>query len=68
MKITRATPRHSTAGTSARASRGAAGSRAAREKAELAMTHAQRLTLALELSDLCESLAAAGRRALRTQA
>jgi hypothetical protein len=36
----------------------------ARRQAELAMTPAERLTLALELSDLCADLAAAGRRAL----
>lgn len=47
------------------ASRAAERSRAAREKAELAMTPAQRLTLALDLSDLCEDLAAAGRHAAR---
>jgi hypothetical protein len=45
-------------------SRGAQCSRAARERAELALTPAERLTLALELSDLCADLAAAGRRAL----
>jgi hypothetical protein len=49
----------------ARVSRGPASSRAAREKAELALTPAERLTLALELSDLCAELAAAGRRALK---
>lgn len=49
----------------ATASRAAGRSRAAREKAELALTPAERLTLALELSDLCAELAAAGRRALR---
>jgi len=31
----------------------------------LALTPAERLTLALELSDLCAELAAAGRRALK---
>jgi hypothetical protein len=39
-------------------------SRVAREEAEQAMTPAERLTLALELSDLCAELAAAGQRAL----
>jgi len=48
-----------------RASRGAEHSRVAREKAELEMTPAERLTLALELSDLCEELTAAGQRALQ---
>lgn len=46
-----------------RASRSAERSRVARETAELAMTPAERLTLALELSDLCAELAAAGQRA-----
>jgi len=46
-----------------RPSRSAESSRAAREKAELAMTPAERLSLALELSDLCADLAAAGRSA-----
>lgn len=45
-----------------RPSRATVRSRAAREQVELAMTPAQRLTLALELSDLCADLAAAGRR------
>ena len=49
----------------AHASRTAGRSRAAREKAELALTPGERLTLALELSDLCADLAAAGQRALR---
>jgi hypothetical protein len=38
-------------------------SRLAREKAEQQMTPADRLTLALELSDICEGLAAAGQHA-----
>jgi len=44
-----------------RPSRSAQSSRATRERAELAMTPAERLSLALELSDLCAELAAAGR-------
>lgn len=48
-----------------RASRAAERSRVAREEAELAMTPAERLTLALELSDLCEELAAAGRSVVK---
>jgi len=57
--------RSSRRGSGARPSRGAERSRAAREKAELELTPAERLTLALELSDLCEELAVAGRRALK---
>ena len=57
-------PRKTPAGGPApRASSAAARSVAVREKAELAMTPAERLTLALELSDLCAGLAVAGRRA-----
>ena len=51
-----------------RAARGAESSRAAREKAELALTPAERLTLALELSDLCEDLAIAGQHAIKERA
>lgn len=47
----------------ARVSRSAAASRTGREREELALSPAARLTLALELSDLCDGLAAAGRRA-----
>lgn len=65
MKTTRPTHRSSRIGHDTRASRGADSSRIAREKAEPAMTPAERLTLALELSDLCEKLAAAGQRALK---
>jgi hypothetical protein len=46
-----------------RPSPGAESSRRAREIAELAMSPAERLTLALELSDLCADLGAAGLRA-----
>lgn len=60
-----ATRRPSQRKAGAHPSRAAERSRAARERAELAMTPGERLTLALELSDLCEGLAAAGRRALR---
>ena len=55
----------STRGSGVRVAHGIENSRAAREKAELALTPAERLTLALELSDLCADLAAAGQRALR---
>ncbi len=48
-------------------SRAAAASRADRERAELALSPAERLTLALELSDLCAALAAAGRRAMQDE-
>ncbi|MHB8893755.1 MAG: hypothetical protein ACYC99_01075 [Candidatus Geothermincolia bacterium] len=65
MKTTPATDHCSKRGTDARASRCIEISRVAREKAELALTPAERLTLALELSDLCADLAAAGRQALK---
>ena len=65
MKPARAKRRPSGSSPAPRASRAAESSRAARQSAELAMTPAERLTLALELSDLCEALAAAGRSALR---
>ena len=48
-----------------RDSRGAESSRTARERAELALTPAERLTLALELSDICAELAAAGQSVLK---
>lgn len=63
-KTIRQSPRRASGkGTGVRASHSAGSSRAARERQELAMTPAERLTLALELSDLCVDLAAAGRRA-----
>jgi len=65
MKIALPKPGPSRGEFGARASRGAESSRAARESAELALTPAERLTLALELSDLCAELAAAGRGALK---
>lgn len=61
MKTPSATNRSSESGSDMHASLGAGSSRAVREKAELAMTPAERLTLALELSDLCEELATSGR-------
>jgi hypothetical protein len=67
MKSAPATHRPSRKVTGSPASRGAQSSRAARERAELEMTPAERLTLALELSDLCADLATAGRRALKEQ-
>lgn len=48
-------------------SRAVAASRADRERADLALSTAERLTLALELSDLCAALAAAGRRAMQDE-
>jgi len=69
MKDAPATRRLSRSGTPGpRLSRGAENSRTVRERAELEMTPAERLTLALELSDLCADLAAAGQRALREPA
>jgi len=65
MKTAPATPRSSKQGSGARASRCVDRSRTAREQAELALPPAERLTLALELSDLCAELAAAGQRALK---
>ena len=65
MKTTPATDLGSKRGSGARASRGIESSRVAREKAELELTPAERLTQALELSDLCAGLAAAGRQALK---
>ena len=62
-----ATHRPAVGESTARLSRSAGSSRAAREKAELEMTPAERLTLALELSDLCAELAAAGQRALKVR-
>lgn len=63
MKTPAASLRPSKSGLRTRGSAGPDSSRAAREKAELAMTPAERLTLALELSDLCAQLAVAGRNA-----
>lgn len=65
MKTLPAAQRPSRKAPGARASCSIDSSRAAREKSELALTPAERLTLALELSDLCAGLAAAGRRALK---
>jgi hypothetical protein len=65
MKIALPTYRLSRNESGARVSCAAEGSRIARERVELALTPAERLTLALELSDLCAELAAAGRRALK---
>jgi len=65
MKPATTKSRPSKRGSRVRGAQGIENSRAARERAELAMTPAERLTLAVELSDLCEQLAAAGRQALK---
>jgi hypothetical protein len=66
VKVSRGAHRAAAPAAAARsvsAARAVLASRSARERAELAMTPAERLTLALELSDLCAELAEAGRRA-----
>ena len=68
MKAAAATNRPSRRESPAHVSRAAGKSRAARERAEQDMSPAERLSLALELSDLCESLAAAGERTMQEQA
>ena len=68
MKISLATSQPSKREPEVRTSHAAGRSRAARESAELAMTPAPMLTLALELSDLCEGLAVAGQHALQERA
>jgi len=65
MKTELSPPGNSPRASAARVSRSAMQSRLVRELTEQGMTQAERLTLALELSDLCEELATAGRRALQ---